>query len=136
LSDGSLQKYCYVGIAVFVLMSLTGWLSGVSISALMIRASLASIFFCVITWGVVSFIAAQFKTDEQLEQDMVPEAEEQPVKGTQLDITLPVEEAVFEAMGQQQINPRLNEIIHEDPERIASMVEKMGLEEKNRPERG
>lgn len=116
-------------------MVITGWLSGVSQSALLTRAMLAAVIFSVTAWGIVTYIMRpiiappETEPEIQPETEMQPEAEEQPVRGTQLDIVLPAEESVFEPMAQQQIDPRLNKLINEDPERIASMVKKMGLEE-------
>lgn len=131
----SIRNYLYTGIAVFIIMVITGLLSEVSQTALLTRAILAAILFSVAAWGVVTFIMCPIiappEAEPEIQQEPViqSDAEEQPVRGTQVDIVLPAEESVFEPMAPQQIDPRLNQIINEDPERIASMVKKMGLEE-------
>lgn len=134
---GGRQKYYYIGIAVFILILITGLLSGVSWQASVIRAILAAVFFSALSRGVVEFLAMQILSAGQAQPDTGIIADqgtrsgagEQPAKGRQVDIVLPAEETVFEPLAPQQIDPRLNKVINEDPERIASMVKKMGLEE-------
>ena len=129
-SRGYKHIYFYLGAVVLIMMVITGWLSGVTLKALLIRASLASLFFTLLTWVVVTYIIGGVIAPPEMSGDTQPEESgAQPVIGTQLDVILPAEETVFDPFAPSQIDPRLTEVINEDPERIASMVKKMGLEE-------
>lgn len=136
-SQGSMRNYIYIGIIVFIIMVITGLLAQVSFPALVMRAVLAALFFSVLVLGVIT-VGRQFFLPAEQAAENQPDVEEQPVRGTQLDIVLPGEDTVvnepdireqsFEPMAPQQIDPKLNNVMNEDPERIASMIKKMGLE--------
>jgi flagellar biosynthesis/type III secretory pathway M-ring protein FliF/YscJ len=117
-------------------MLITGWVSGVTPSVLLVRAVFAAVFFAVVTWCVFTFIIKGILVPPVQNQvtEKQPEAGDQPVRGAKVDITLPAEEpdiqeTAFKPLAPQQIDPQLNRIIGEDPERVASLVQKMGLKQ-------
>lgn len=138
-SQANLRNYLYIGVFIFIIMTVTGLISEVSLPALLTRAFLAALFFSVLVGVVVAVGRQFFPPEEHTVPAEQPADEGQPLRGTQVDIVLPAEESivgepakketVFEPMAPRQIDPKLNKIINEDPERVASMVKKMGLEQ-------
>ncbi|MFZ5641383.1 MAG: hypothetical protein ACOY4Q_11955 [Bacillota bacterium] len=140
-SQDNISNYIYIGIAVFVIMLITGLVSGVTPAVLLVRAVLAAVLFAAISWCVFTFIIKGILAppDQTQAPEEQSEAGDRPVRGTQFDIVLPaeepavqepvVQETAFKPLAPQQIDPQLNRIIGEDPERVASLVQKMGLEQ-------
>ncbi len=131
------RKYVVIGITVFLILAVTGLLSGVSVQALLIRAVLAALFFVLLTYVFISIIVTQVLSPDELPVELLDELSSEAAvtdtteqyKGKQVDIVLPAEETLFEPLTPHQIDPQINKIINEDPERIAAMVKKMGLDE-------
>lgn len=141
-----------VFLAVFLLIMFIGLVSEVSVSATLLRAFPAAVFFTALTWGLL-YLVKRYVISELI----VPPVEiEEETTGTKFDFTVseeidmdiapgtePVDQGNnkptisensirpdqdFGPLGARQIDPQVEKIINSDPKRMADIIKKMGFE--------
>ena len=126
--------YIISSVIMFLIMTFMGLMAQVSWNVVLLRAFLATLalggVILVLDIFINNFLLPTW--EEQDEDSLADLWQYNPGthQGDLLNITLPEEAATteFKPFAPQQINPDVEKIINEDPQRAAEIVRKMGLE--------
>lgn len=142
-----------VFLAVFLLIMFVGLMSGVSVSASLLRGFLAAVFFTSLTCGLSNLVTRyviselivppvnigdenvgtnfDFTVSEALDPDMVsvpgpvePNNDKPATEGNNIQ-----PDQDLSPLGARQIDPQVEKIINSDPKRMAEIIKKMGFED-------
>ncbi|WP_418790212.1 hypothetical protein [Phosphitispora sp. TUW77] len=111
---------------VFLLIMFIGLLSGVTLKACLGRAFLAGMSFSVLLWVLFRLIGKYALPLPDARESLFAQSHD---VGGQLDFTVsdPLDE--FSPINAKQIDPDLERVINNDPERMAEIIKKMGNDE-------
>ncbi len=121
--SGNSRVFLLAFAGVFVLILFVGVLSGVSLKAGLGRAFLAGLLFSALLWITCRIITGYVVPQPDAGGDMPPQKD---AVGRQLDLTVSDSPGDFSPITPKQIDPDIERIINNDPERMAEIVKKMG----------
>ncbi len=150
MTFSQLKLYLSIGGIVFCFIFLVGLNSEVSLGASVYRGASAALIFCVVTFAISNIVkllafnqsdntAAEpapkfdFKIDDagvftNREATGSASPEPTPVVAPSTE-QAPNSNQSFEPFQAKQIDPQVSRIINNDPERMAELVRKMGLDD-------
>ncbi|PKM80866.1 MAG: hypothetical protein CVU89_12045 [Firmicutes bacterium HGW-Firmicutes-14] len=142
MTADSRDVFAVVFIIVFLMILIIGIISGVSLPAGLVRSVLAAVFFTgllyVTVWLITRYAltgsgkqpekrrqAAGSRLDVKVTDDYakVPDIE---ITGNHVTEPVPGD---FNPLTGKQIDPDVERVINNDPERMAQLVKKMGFDE-------
>ncbi len=117
--------YALVFFAVFLLILIIGVLSEVSPVIGLVRAFLAAAFFTGLCW-IAGKTVFKYALPGNRGQEKQKNSRNKPVQNNSANNSL---EEEFVPLRARQIDPQASKIIASDPEKMAEIVRKMGLDE-------
>jgi flagellar biosynthesis/type III secretory pathway M-ring protein FliF/YscJ len=136
--SGNSRVFGLAFTGVFLVILLIGLLSGVTLKAGLGRAFMAGLLFSVLLWALFKVIGRYALPIADTADSSFPENHH---VGGQLDLTVSdtsretgggfedtEEPNGFSPITAKQIDPDLERVINDDPERVAEIVKKMGYD--------
>ncbi|MBU7008293.1 hypothetical protein [Phosphitispora fastidiosa] len=125
--SGNNRVFGLAFIGVFFVILLIGLLSGVTLKAGLGRAFMAGLLFSVLLWALFKVIGRYALPIADIADSSSPQND---YVGGQLDLTVSDSEEPkgFSPITAKQIDPDLERVINDDPERVAEIVKKMGYD--------
>lgn len=124
--SGNNRVFVLVFTGVFFVILFIGLLSGVTLKAGLSRAFLAGLLFSVLLWILFRVIGRYALPLPDQAESVSPQ---NPNVGRQLDFMVSDPPNDFSPIAAKQIDPDLERVINDDPERMAEIVKKMGYDD-------